>query len=193
MKAKLLAIALGIGLCSCGQRIPSEYKAFFKESCKVNKKEITSLININGFHDAITIIKSRHNDTGGHRICVEGWGAYEKDAQKYLNEVVASKGKNYFYINAEWGCYQIRHDTIIMRRIMPGTVMRPVSVWESRYKVIDRNTIQQIFHASIARKPKSAPLKDETDSDLIYLPSVFTPLNNIPDSKYSWLSKERCK
>ena len=200
MKAKLLAIALGIGLCSCGQRIPNSYRAYFNKNCNGTGEDITSLIDINGSFNIRNVIKSRHYDTNNKTIlfykdglCVEGWRIYEWDVQKYLDEVIANEGKDYFYINADWGCYEIRQDTIIIRSITPGTGLRPISVWETRYKVIDRHTIEQVFYTRLENKRKGVPLKDETDSDFIYLPSVFTPLSNIPDSKYSWLSKERCK
>lgn len=184
---------------SCGQRIPKKYEKKINNCCR-DDSLLASLINIEGYFHNQIVLRSRPNDTinipilfYSNGLCVSNWGIYEANKQKFLNEVINGE-HNDFYTNIPWGCYHIEGNKIIITTIVPGTAIRPTGVGETQYQVVDRNTIQQVFSASLKKSTSKTYELNEERSDFIYLPAKFRSLDRIPSSEHSWLSKKlKCK
>jgi hypothetical protein len=182
-------------------RVPNKYKKYFINCCNPKSTTIRLLINIDGYYKLKTSWLLNPRDTiytnmlfYEDGICVSGWGGYDSNRQQFLNSVITKGPKHWFYENCSWGFYEINGDTIVVRSIVPGTFMRPVSVEERWYKIIDRNTIQKIYSTSLEKMTAKAKASHRKAwANFIGSPSKFYPLQNTPPSNYSWLRKQKCK
>lgn len=190
----LIGLFCLLNLFSYGQRIPHKYDKYFECFCNSKPLKIDLPLNTHGYFNLPWIDLSRPNDTNyspilfyENGICVRDWGINAPDKQNYINSVILNGPKDYYYINSGWGCYNIIKDTIIVRSIIPGTFMRPISVWETKYLIINRTTIKQIFFSALDEKRKGKV--NHTDSNFIDLVSKFYYLKEIPPFSYAWFYK----
>lgn len=169
------------------------------------KVPIKELINIEGYFEMRAINSSSLN----LMFYEDGtflYGFFDVDEERrkagnpsislYFEEIIYDNNgqiSTVFYKSFRWGCYQISGDTIRAQ-----FVNRPVSpsptwaAWEVWYKVIDRNTIVELY---------CNPLHYLSDSDWInwnnnkkkraktIVPAKFIPLEKIPIPN-CWLKEE---
>ncbi|MDI9312709.1 MAG: hypothetical protein QM535_21045 [Limnohabitans sp.] len=185
---------------SFSQRIPNQYKKYFKNCCNPKKTTIRSLIDIDGYY-SLGIVYSNNKgslkvDTFFAKILfyedgfnVSAWGGYDGFSDsEYLAQVVKNGDQDFFYKNAFWGQYEIRNDSIIIRSILFGTFMRKVAVEEDIYKVVDRKTIRLVSHKDLTDKKNN----QNGVLNIKYVDGIFTDANIIPLNKYSWLRRQKC-
>lgn len=186
---------------SFSQRVPNQYKKYFKNCCNSKKTTIRSLIDIDGYYSLGMVYSNNYNgplkvDTFYAKILfyedgfiVSAWGGYDVFSDsEYLAHVVKNGDQDFFYKNAFWGQYEIRNDTIIIRSILYGTFMRKVAVEEDIYKVVNRKTIHLVSHKDLTDK------KDNQNGilNIKYVDGIFTDANIIPVNTYSWLRRQKC-
>ncbi|MBL7712747.1 MAG: hypothetical protein JNL13_09795 [Chitinophagaceae bacterium] len=200
-----LVCLLSIASYCSAQKIPSAYKQYFGNCCNLKKTSIRSFLEIDGYY-VLSFIDTESNtgtvsDTNQYKIifyenglCVSGWAVYVKtikDVYTEIERIINNGSKDWFYKTAAWGKYEIRNDTIVTRNIIYGTLIRPVNVWEVRYKIVNRTTIVQIDEKKLVRTGKHGVQQTEKN-DAVYFQANFVPLQTIPVSDYSWLRRQKC-
>ena len=107
-----------------------------------------------------------------------------------LRSVESWKKKDRFRWGRDWGVYQIQNDTIIVYGYFKGSFLEAWFLYEERYKVIDRKTIQWIYLRKISKAD------DSYYEDPNYSPWInkehydFISADSLPSSD-CWLKEEK--
>lgn len=87
-----------------------------------------------------------------------------------------------------WGVYSIQNDTIIVHVYdVPGFLVKGWSIDEKRYKVIDRKTIQEVYHKLLLAPDDTYKTRSPWKNDEL---RHFFPADSLPSSD-NWLKEER--
>lgn len=87
-----------------------------------------------------------------------------------------------------WGVYSIKNDTIIVYMYDKGNWLKSWTLSERRYKVINRQTIQNLYYIM---KTEAASEWNKTRSPWIDSPTLhFTPADSLPSSD-CWLKENK--
>ena len=177
-------------------------------SCASQKKEIISkstiklegrntnirdLIEIDGYYSS-----SEYCNKGGTILFEDGtWVAFSFKADLSEDEIRAnmSKSVNSWIEDKQirrgnyWGVYKAERDTVILYEYEKGTFWKGWSLYEYRYKILNRKTIQRIYIKSLLKRDESY-YKNESpwrENDSL---SIFFPADSLPSSD-CWLKEEK--
>lgn len=180
--------------------------SFFFFSCTINKKQvirksiikldksktnIRDLIDINGYYTS----DSTNMKHGGYIFFEDGSCAsfgikedlIQNDLQTNLDKSIQKDKSGKWGIF--WGVYTIQNDTIIIYSYDEPERLASLGLSEIRYKVINRQTIKQIFFKIRTAdeeydKGLYSPWRDDSD------PLHFIPADSLPTSD-NWLKKKK--
>jgi hypothetical protein len=126
-------------------------------------------------------------------------GTFEDDSKipKFFKQIVEnkeSKVSKFFYSSFDWGSFRINGDTIKMQYIdrpIFGESRTFWYAWEIWYKVLNRNSIIEIYSNPIHYTTKSDwENYQKAKKEKVILPAKFVPVAVIPSSD-CWLKKEK--
>jgi len=192
MKYILLIISLLVAV-SCGV----DKEVIEKSTIKLEGKNtnIRDLIEIDGYYRPISNL-SPNTNPGSIMFFEDGTyvpfqfnnGVSNSEIQKNMSKYIIGwmKGKQ-FHWSGDRGVYSIQNDTIIVYTYNEPNFNLGLSIFEIRFKIIDRKTIQLIYSRFL--------LKSDNDEGRWYKgddPMHFMPADSLPSSdSYSWLKKQK--
>jgi len=115
-------------------------------------------------------------------------GISENEKKTNMSKSVVGSLKNNQLIWGSWGVYKIERDTIIVYTYHKASFWIGWSLWEERYKIINRTTIKGVYLKSLLRTSEyyyenHSPWIDEAAYR-------FTPADSLPSSD-CWLKEEK--
>lgn len=186
----MLTLAFG----TSAQRVPHKYRQYFRLCASGQLTSIRQKMSIDGYYT----IPFVYTDPGGNRdtfftrilfyedgYSISGWGGLEAMSdQEYLKQVVRKGAGAEFYKTFLWGQYELRQDTIIVRSILPGTVIRKVSVQEDKYIIAAGNRLLRFASVNLVKG-------EQPYAERLFFPALFTPAAVIPSPAHSWLRVQK--
>ena len=209
MKTLIFFILLIISssCCSLANKAPGHIKKGFTYKYEEKVAVADSLINMNGYFQ-LPIVETRYNnDTTYCNVMFFPNGLmiyhfyivnakHKENIAEYFKEVIRKDSlglTSFFYEYSNWGCYHIRNDTIKAQYVYRsrGGLNDHWDAYEVWFKVIDRNTLLQIYNY---------PIYGISKSDLqnffiiqkrkISLPAKFIQTEVQPSSD-GWIKREK--
>jgi len=219
IKSIIFILTVGfITNCSMTYKMPLSLKENFTFQYTPEKKDLDSLININGYYTIIDIDSLRYpKGFSGQKweyvidtfymnylffddgIILKNMFSSERtsdtiDLPKYLTRM-AKDTTNSLKLWGTWGTYIISGDTIKTQTIHPsGSLNDGWSGWENYFKVINRTTIKLIYAKPIHylspsdKKIYTEQYYQEKIKDV--KPAIFIESELIPSSD-CWMKKEK--
>lgn len=202
-----LVMILFIGSCAYVS-VPTNIKKKYTYCYDEDTTEIKTDFNMEGYYrttNHFVDMVGEKTDTVAHNIMffkdgtfVSGFYDTDRrrkevaDVSKYLEEIASSpdneQSKN-FYSWFYWGTYEVDDDTIKAQCINHPPALNPywyfTEIW---YKIIDEETIVEIFHKSLHFSDSES--KSKNDIKLGEDKYQFVPLKIKPETKF-WLKNEK--
>lgn len=202
----IFIVLIALSLFSCAYiGVPKHIKQGFTYCYNEEETNIKELINTNGYY----VMSTPNSSSLAFMFYEDGTFLYEffdmnEERRKagnpnislYFQEIIndnTGKVSSSFYNWFKWGLYIVEGDTIKAQYVNnPLSISPNWNAWEVWYKVIDRNTIIEIYYKPIhymSESDKRNWEKNKKQRAKVIVPAKFIAVDEKP-SPNCWLKKE---
>lgn len=202
----IIIVLIAFSLSSCAYiGVPKHIKQGFTYCYNEKETNLKELINTDGYF----VMDTPNSSSLAFMFYEDGtflYGFFDVNEERrkagnpnislYFQEIIKdSTGKVSlsFYKSFQWGCYMIKGDTIKTQYVNhPASPSPTWNAWEVWYKVIDRNTIVEIYSNPIHYMSESdwknwEKYKKQREKTIV--PAKFIPVDEKPIPN-CWLKEE---